>query len=302
MNKGSRIMKQCDSNLSIQDCRNIYADAGKKVMRLSKDAPVLSVVMPFYRAGFIGFVPFESLIRQVNINFAWEIIVIEECFDNPFQFKRIAEYQEALESVGCCKITYISLKKWLPLGAKWHYLYQNVAPTSKVVCCNSSDIYMDKIRLKKQFDVISSGSYNWYKLNGNIVYDLSIDQHVRFVSPHKKRPDTCCRAMSSELAKKVPLSTIKSSVDGWSYNTLSDYGIKYFEDYGTICDGTININGLNNITNRTQRIKDITPPLRSCCIYLERHIPKEVVKMLRTARKHIEQHNKMKKQNPLKRR
>jgi len=220
---------------------------------------VLSVVIPYFRAGYIGWVPFESLIRQENINFKWEIIIIEEDFENPFGLDRILEYKDRLTKVGCSRIKYISIKKWLPLSAKWYFLVNACSASSKIVAMNSSDIYCSKLRLSNQYSKLIDSDKNWYKIGGNIVYDIGLDYHVKLTSMNPTRTDTCSAAASMELMKKLPLACIKVNVDGWRYNTLKNVGINFFYDNTMdLQNDTININGLNNLSlNRTKNVKNI---------------------------------------------
>lgn len=255
----------------------------------------LSVVMPFYRAGFIGWVPFESLIRQKHVDFPWELIVIEESFDNPMGYTRMEQYWHDLKKVNCVRLRYISLNRWMPLSAKWYYLVQQCDKQSKVVCFNSSDIYMSPGRLATQHRILTgSNSYNWHKLSGNVVYDISSDKHVRVVSMHKNRPDTCCRAATPELLRNLPLFSSRSGVDGKMYEALRPHGIRLYYDESGLTETTVNITGLNNISlNRGRRVENVAHPYRTCCRHLERHLPQEIVTRLRQCRKLIPHHRQL---------
>jgi len=46
----------------------------------------MSVVMPLYRAKFIGWLAFESLIRQKGIDFEWELIIMQEKNDEAMAY------------------------------------------------------------------------------------------------------------------------------------------------------------------------------------------------------------------------
>ncbi|KKL04259.1 hypothetical protein LCGC14_2617860, partial [marine sediment metagenome] len=249
---------------------------------------VLSVVIPYYRAGFIGWVPFESLIRQEGVNFNWELIILEEGFDNPFGYKRMVAYWDRLKAVGCCRLKYIQLKQWLPLSGKWYYLIQSIDTNSQVVCFNSADIYMSHKRLAAQFKILSKPEYNWYKLNGNLVYDIGSDSHVALRSLARGRADTCCRAAKSGLVKKLPLVWKKRSVDTWMFKALRGRAgnrIRFYYDQNGLEKDTVNITGLNNISHkRAARVRQVAPPFRKCCASLESHIPLSVVKRLRRSR------------------
>lgn len=250
----------------------------------------LSVVIPYYRAGDIGFIPLESLIRQQNINFFWELIIIEEQFNNPFTFDKLKAYLPKLKRAGCAKVTYYALYEWIPLASKWWFLFQNIDPKSKVVCCNAADIYMSKHRLKRQYDILTSGEFNYHKISGNLVYDIEQMKHVKLML-EPDRTDTCCQALTARLAKTLPFGSRSSRVDGWRYSHFKGAGLKVFFDTSDTWQDTVNINGLNNIsTTRQKRIVDIAPPFQSCCDDLSHHIPLEVASMLIACRDKVPNH------------
>lgn len=284
-------IKSTIADMSTADAKSIYNSAKKSTHTLKENANiVLSVIMPYFRAGYIGWVPFESLIRQVGVNFDWELIVLEEDFENPFGLDRILEYKDRLADVGCCLIKYISISKWLPLSAKWFFLIDECADSTQVVAMNAADIYCSKHRLNYQYNNLTKSDKNWYKIGANVLYDISLNKHVKTIV-HPTRSDSCCAAMKIELAKKLPLACVKRNVDSWRYNTLKPVGIKYFHDMSAITNDTVNINGLNNITvTRKERIIKLSPPLRNCCNSLESHLPKEVITKLIACKKYIKQH------------
>jgi hypothetical protein len=263
---------------------------------------VLSVVLPYFRAGYIGWIPFESLKRQENIDFKWEIIIIEEDFENPFGLNKILKYKEDLAKVGCSRIKYISIKKWLPLSAKWYFLVDACSASSKIVAMNSSDIYCSKLRLSKQYSKLINSDKNWYKIGGNIVYDIGLNYHVKLTLMDPNRNDSCSAAASIELMKKLPLACVKVNVDGWRYNTLKNVGINFFyDDTIDLQNDTININGLNNLSlNRAKNVKNIKPPFKKCCDDLCNHIPIEISNMLIESNKHIEEHIKNRSKSKIK--
>jgi hypothetical protein len=265
----------------------------KKIIELLPNSVIsLSVILPYFRAGDIGWVPFEAMIRQENIDFNWEIVIIEEDFENPFELDRILNYSDQLSKVGCAKITYISLRKWIPLSAKWYFLINECSDTSKVVAMNSSDIYFSKLRLSKQYYALTSSNKNWYKLGGNLVYDLGLDFHVKLTSMDPRRTDTCAAAARMDLMKKLPLACIKVNVDSWRYNTLNQATINFYYDNSQDLQlDTVNINGLNNLSlGRSEKIKKVSHPFKECCGSLKNHIPLEVFNKLRESAQYLNSH------------
>ncbi len=287
------------ANMTHYQALTIFNEGSVKEIDLSEEGEdnevVLSVIMPYFRAGYIGWIPFEAMIRQRNINFKWEIIIIEENFENPFGLKRINQYAKKLKEVGCVKIKYISLKEWLPLSAKWYFLISECSETSIMASMNSADVYFSKHRLAKQYKELSKSDKNWHKIRGNVIYDIGLDSHVKISSMNPDRTDTCCATAKLSLLRRMPLACIKINVDGWRYNTLMQAGIKIHLDSSGIIDaGTVNINGLNNLSvKRASRIKELKPPLQKCCGDLGSHIPAEVLTKLKKSKRHIDTHLKI---------
>jgi hypothetical protein len=289
------------SSLSLYEIKKIFSERITTETVMRAEEVKLSVIIPYFRAGYIGWLPLESLIRQVDVAFGWELVVMEEDFENPFGLKRILHYKDKLRQAGCCKIKYISISKWMPLSAKWYYLIKQTSVSSKVVAFNSADGYMSRKRLSAQYKVLSKGKYNWYKVAGNIVYDIQSDKHVKLINRDKKRTDTACRACTMDLAQRLPLDSIKRSVDGWTYRMLSAFGINYYYDDSDIWMDTVNVNGLNNITlDRSKRVQNVTPPMQVCCMGILNHVPKHVYNKLRQAVRDIGVHSAIGKNSNIK--
>ena len=256
-------------------------------VKLSDNPIQASMVLPFFNAKNIAFVAFESLIKQEGVDFKWELIIIEEDNKLSFGLDNILKYKDQLKDVGCARIIYYSIKHWMPLGAKWHYLFQSCHKDSEVVFCSSADIHQSKHRLKRQFDILKTGEYNWHKISGNIVYDIETGCHLKIML-EPGRTDTCCQAMRLDLARKFPLNDKAKNVDGFRYRTLEPYGINFYYDTSDLWKDTVNVNGINNISkHRQERILTIQPPLEKCCDSMLSHIPKDILLRLRNARKHL---------------
>lgn len=260
----------------------------------------LSVIIPYYRAGYVGWIPFESLIRQIDVNFQWELLIIEENFDNPFGCSQAWQYWDRLQKIGCRRLSYYGLSEWMPLSVKWYYLSNSVDENSEVICCNAADIYMSRRRLSAQFNALSGQSeYNWHKIAGSISYDLESDTHVKLFPIDKNRSDSCCRAARTELFKQLPLIRRNVGVDGWTYNSLRSQIKFYYDTSEDLWRETINITGLNNISHkRGECIRQVTPPLARCCDDLSAHLPPEVARRLIDCRKHLDDHKALLKDTP----
>ena len=93
--QGNKILPQCKASTTKEECERTYSDA--VTFEFGSGDPVLSVVIPYYRAKFIGWLPLESLINQINIDFDWEIVIMEEMGDIPFGVNNIIPYIKRLK-------------------------------------------------------------------------------------------------------------------------------------------------------------------------------------------------------------
>lgn len=270
-----------------------------EIFSLQKKEIFLSVLLPLFRAENIAWLSLESLCRQEDIDFGWELIIIEEIFDSPFGLDKLKEYWDRLQKVGCKKIKYISIQKWMPLSAKWYFLVKECDKNSEIVAFSSADIYSSKKRLSKQFKVLKETDYNWYKISGNIVYDISSSKHVRIKLP-QERNDNCSPATKKNLLQKLPLICLKKHVDSWRFKILKKHGINFFyDDTQDLQIDTVNVNGLNNLTQRKDRILSVVPPLSECCNFLENHLPNDIVSKLELSKNLIKNHNELKKNSKI---
>ena len=285
------------ANMTNFEAMDIFLNHSKKTTTILGDKKnhkiSLSVILPLFRAKNIAWVALESLTRQVDIDFKWELIVIEEQFENPFGLEEILKYSSKLKKIGCSSITYISLKKWIPLSAKWYFLVNETNKSSEMIAFCAADMYQSKFRLSKQYKTLKEKNKNWYKIGKNIIYDLESNFHVIY-SVLEERSDSCSVMTTKNLVKNLPLVCIKKNVDSWLYNTLLSEGLDFFYDKKSdLSNETINVNGLNNLSRgREKRMLKPEFPLSTCCDNLLNHIPKEIVDKFEHTKEFVEEHKK----------
>jgi len=281
------------ANMTNFEAMDIFLNYSTKTNIILEDSQNinLSVILPLFRAKNIAWVAFESLIRQEDINFNWELIVIEEQFESPFGFDEILKYKEKLKDIGCVNIRYIALDKWIPLSAKWYFLIQECNEHSEMIAFCAADMYQSKKRLSKQYEDLKTTNKNWHKIGENIIYDLDSDVHVIF-PVSEDRNDSCSVMASKDLVNKLPLICLKKHVDSWLYNTLLNSGLDYFyDDESDLKYDTINVNGINNLSiGRENNILEVKPPLRNCCQDLVNHLPEEIAQKFSETRKYVKSH------------
>ncbi len=103
---------------------------------------LLTVALPVYRGKKIIWLALESLRRQTNINFLWELIIIEESGES---FKIVEEF--LCKFPKCARVVYKSLGKRILLIDKWIQIGKLSARTSKVYVLQAADCYSPPKRL-----------------------------------------------------------------------------------------------------------------------------------------------------------
>lgn len=232
----------------------------------------LTVGLPMYRAKDIGWLAFESLIRQQLIDFEWELIIAEEFYTESMGEEAIMSYEDKLKSVGCQKIIYLGINEWIPLTQKWKMIGLNVADTSKALVLQYADQYSAPYRLASVKKLIESG-VDWvqsktlvmYELRTNKMATMSRDDYLFY------HPCGAGMAVKASLAKKLPNSNIKKNSEFWFYHAVQDIKGSALEvAYDEInWSKTLSVFGLSNITNWEDKIKKMELPLRSTNITLD---------------------------------
>ena len=106
---------------------------------MKKNKIELSIALPMYRSENIAWLVFESLARQKDIDFSWELLVAEET-EQAFGPDSIKKYADRLQQIGCNRIEYYSLNSWVPLSQKWHHLAGKSSNTNCFLLA-AADVY-----------------------------------------------------------------------------------------------------------------------------------------------------------------
>jgi len=258
-----------------------------------------------FRAQHIGWLPLESFCRQKEIDFEWELVVAEELEDAPFGKERIKEYRERLLGVGCSKVTYMGLKKWIPLSQKYNLLADNCSGASKIYCGCAADLYPPPKRLRTQYDLFTNDvELDWCASGRTIFYDIVSEKtflHDLF-GPNVRKNDGSNRAVRMEIMKNLPVIDRRASVDGWIWDETQKYLKTKGKKFKTILDKTdnwkygVNTQGLNNIShhrsswfyNKAVRPKGIV----DCSLDINETMPKDIMDRLRDCKKYAKIHKK----------
>jgi len=275
----------------------------------------VSVLLPFFRAKYIGWLPMEGLIRQVDIDFEWELIVAEELNDETFGKNRISEYMPKLKQIGCIRFKYIGLPEWIPLSGKRKLLIDESDLNSKLIMGNGSDDYSPPKRLSTMWKLKQKHpDADWFSSTANINYDIATDIALQrkpvFMAGQtqeakdflkKTRADVAGQAQAASLMRKVAKvinPDLSYAVDGHVWKTAHRIkpGLKLIIDEGDNWKYSLNTNGFNNISfeYRDLHFKNPTtfPGHDPTPINMDKFIPPEIMKRLRDSKKFLHLHKR----------
>lgn len=264
----------------------------------------ISVILPMFRSKHIGWLPLESLCRQQNVDFKWELVIAEEVEDKyePMgERKIIQEYQERLKLVGCNCIKYIGLDDWIPLGEKMSMLIVNTG--SEIIVPSAADYYSSPKRLTSAYKVFKEVNPDWVLTTKVIYYNITNGRVILHDTDYcKRKDDVAGTSMKASLLREVfpePDKIKKTKgIDSFMFKSSKSYRQKqgkklhiYFDrsDNWKCC---FNTNGINNITNRSPYFEKISYPFKPCPIRLEETIPPEVLSKLESCRKIAKNHQR----------
>jgi len=252
----------------------------------------MTVALPMFKAGKIAEVTLESLCAQKEINFEWELIVIEErkVANNPLVFGRnkLMKYRERLAKIGCKRIKYISIDKWIPLSHKWIDIYENSSESSKAFMLQAADCWAHSLRLAVSFQKIVKEGFDWYQQEKGYFYDIGNNAMAIFDSRNTVSYHPCSVNMTirKELLGILEKEGVDHFIDSWMYNRIRPK--KVFDDQILYEDG-LDINGHNIIShNRGKLITEVKAPFIKTDKKLEDIIPnKKIIDILRNSREKL---------------
>jgi len=252
----------------------------------------LTYALPMYRAKNIGWLALESLCRQENVDFEWELIIYEESQQSMGE-SRVLEYQERLEQAGCTRLKYVALPKWIPLSQKWINIAK-LADSEGFLLAGCDD-YAPPNRLSETKAMFDTGA-EWTHVPVGLFYDIANDNFGVFdynLADHVCGLDKAGR--TDIIKRSLPdASTRTHSVDGWVYDQIVSYlGRSPHTQMNTSADWRRGVftDGLNNICKARRDLYgvDITVPFRRLHDdepqSLEEVVPEDVVRSLRKVRR-----------------
>ena len=178
-----------------------------------------SVCLPMFRAKYIAWLAFESLCRQKDVEFDWELIIAEEQTEEVFGRKNVFDYEDRLKQVGCHRIHYIPLQKWIPLAKKECLLFNNCSEESKYMRTQAADCYSSPHILAESYKILRNNpKIDWFECKPYIIfYDIETGT-AKMVSSKGYVP-----SVKLKIAKGIKSSPIRRGCDTWfrkNYNSV----------------------------------------------------------------------------------
>ena len=249
----------------------------------------VTVGLPMFRSDKIAWLALESLCRQVNIDFEWELIVAEEQEDS-FSAETIKEYIPRLREVGCERVEYISLSSWIPLARKWKLLAQK---SNDTLCflLQGADDYSYPERLSEAYSMFKDDpELEWLSHDCGYFYDIGTEKVSLYDHRLATNSTAIGIAIKTQSIKSIPTSNKPSGCDSFLYRSVKGSGGKIKEirlntDYWK---KGIFTNGLNNISqDRNIMVNEDIPPFTRAEITVESIVGEEIYQMLKEAKSYI---------------
>jgi len=225
-----------------------------------------TVTLPLFRAHYIAWLALESLCRQQDITFEWELVIAEELNDETFGIDRIKDYRKRLQDVGCVRLEYIPLDNWISLGIKHKMIAEHTSPSSGLFFKSAADIYSAPQRLQRIYDLWKEHPEgDWFIPVTAINYDIKTGQAIvrdpaKMLLPGTRVNDIAGLAIRGELFREA-ITSFGSSVnqairmtdtEAWNFcNSAKGDDLIVIRELSDMWRYGLNTTGLNNISDRT---------------------------------------------------
>lgn len=225
------------------------------------DTIKLTVGIPMFNSKHIAWLPLESLCNQKNVDFDWEVVIIEEQNNMMFGEENVRNYTDRLKDVGCKKIIYKPIFNWIPLARKWRDLGWMASSTSQYFLIQDSDDYSQPFRLKETHDRFISSDADWLASLKGIFYVIKTGEII--IWDKREVYSGLSKATKTDYVRRLSISDKEKDINGWMMRTISDMKKDIFI-FGTIEENTWDsgffTHGLNNISlTRYQTLKEKHP-------------------------------------------
>lgn len=243
----------------------------------------LTVALPIWNSKKIAWVALEGLCNQKEVDFQWELLIMEEQIDQ-FGLEEVQKYVERLKKVGCVSLKYYALDYRVSLPEKWKALAEKTHANSKVFLLQAADCYPEPLRLRKTLDAANKG-HDWIHNRRGYYYSINYKKLIEF--DQTTYGPGCATGLNMAIAtknlKNLPISYLQFGVDNWLYRITSPKNPIWLE--GEVIGG-VDTDGLNNISvRRKQMFSKTEKPFRKTEKTIYDIMPKEVADKLTNLRR-----------------
>lgn len=198
----------------------------------SADSARLAIGIPMYNAAPIGWLSLESVARQENTTFPWEVIVIEDS-DDPDRMGEdaVRAFEPRLRERGCVALKYEIMPGRPPLSLKWRRIGQLLGPACEVFCIQGCDDYCDPLRFARTMRLFDSGTVDWIQSRYGLFYDIAQDRAVLYddhlkqsypseVDGFTRHPTGLNMAGHASYFRQLPDEEVRRGVDQWLFRAV----------------------------------------------------------------------------------
>lgn len=233
------------------------------IVKLSMGSNIeMSVALPCFHADKIVWLALESLCRQKNIDFEWELIVCEEEHEQMIGDWTLNEYIERLMNVGCRRIVYLHLDRWVLLAKKWQIMGKHISDTSKAFMLQAADCYSGSKRMKLTYDAVVKEGVDWFDFRKGYFYSFISSRVILYEYDGKTN---LCMCMNAEFARNIPNTTMPRGIDYFLQQHCSskkrNLNIVHSE---LLMSDSVDTHGLNNISLYREEFFDSKPEIFHC--------------------------------------
>jgi len=270
------------------------------------ERPVLTVGLPLFRAKNIAWLGLESLCRQKDVNFSWELVVAEEKEPSMFGSKNIFEYEDRLERVGCERIFYIPVKRWIPLSRKWRLLADYVSKTSKTFIISSADEYSQPRRLVETHELLTKYGADWVDTPLGYAYNIANErmllydgrtadveknwQRIKARTGWEGQFTNLSMGTHTEYMRFLPNDRLMSGVDSWLAQSVTNYLGRPLYPMRNQSRGwkkALQVHGINVISTRNKFFEELQLPWKATNNRAEDSVPKVIANKLRKSKEFV---------------
>lgn len=187
----------------------------------------VTVGLPLFNAKHIAWLALESLVRQKDISFEWELITAEEQNSSRFGKQNISLYSKKLKEIGCKRIENIELNKWIPLSKKWKLISESSSDCSKYFFFQGADNYTQPYRFSQTYKAFIENDADWVSYRKGLFYIIKTGEII--VCDHDEVKDKNIRFESglnmstkTEYMRLLPEDRVRYGVDFWLFKSIQN--------------------------------------------------------------------------------